>query len=67
MTNDWRSGTLLGSAFAFVVQGRVVANATDKEELRQLWLRTTDVHGNAPFPEHLVRQICFVLPPWEKL
>lgn len=64
--SDWRSGTLLGAGYAFVVNGKVASALPTKEALRELWERGKEIHHSAPFPEHLVRQICYILPPWEK-
>ena len=63
---DWRSGTLLGAGYALVVSGKIYAVSPEKESLRQMWEKAgAKFADKTPFPEHFVKQVCFILPPWE--
>jgi hypothetical protein len=62
MAKDWRSGTLVGSGYAIMAQGKAQITARDKETLRKVWAATG---STVELPEHFIKQVCFVLPPWE--
>ncbi len=66
MSTDWKAGTLLGAQWALVVPGMAPIVSETKENLRQMWAKMIERVGkSAPFPEHLLRQVCIILPPWE--
>ena len=60
---DWRSGVLVGSGYAIVVDGKVQITAMERKTLYTIWER---VDTGLPLPDRFVKQVCFILPPWEK-
>lgn len=68
MKGDWRSGQLLGAGYAFILGKKVLLADTDRIHLEAV---VTSVLKKEGMPDSFVvadniRQICFILPPWEK-
>lgn len=68
MTQDWRSGSCAGGAFALVENGKVVYCADSRAQLVKIWEKVVERAGmpGAPFPDDRVREIVYVIPPWAK-
>jgi hypothetical protein len=63
---DWRSGTLVGSGYALVVDGRAIITHTERSKLVELLDAAARKMGIAsPVTDKHIKQVCIILPPWE--
>jgi len=66
MAKDWRSGTLVGTRYALVAEGRAHLVSPTKDGLREAWRKAAEQMGRPEvLPDSLIKQVVLVLPPWE--